>query len=124
VWVDETLHNAGLDLLVDRRKRLLSLVDAVSFIVMRQRGVAEAFAIDPHFDQEGFFARYIMKALVTGVARGCGWKGRSEQDDQSIRSHPKKFEPTSPIRFVNRVLITILCRPKRRCEELNGVRKS
>jgi uncharacterized protein len=54
VWVDETLHNAGLDLLLDRRKRLLSLVDAVSFIVMRQRTVAEAFAIDPHFDQEGF----------------------------------------------------------------------
>jgi uncharacterized protein len=54
VWVDETLHNAGLDMLLERRKRLLSLVDAVSFIVMRQRGVAEAFAIDPHFEQEGF----------------------------------------------------------------------
>lgn len=54
VWVDETLHNAGVDLLLDRRKRLLSLVDAVSFIVMRQRRVAEAFAIDPHFEQEGF----------------------------------------------------------------------
>ena len=54
VWVDETLHNAGVDLLLDGRKRLLSLVDAVSFIVMRQRSVAEAFAIDPHFEQEGF----------------------------------------------------------------------
>jgi uncharacterized protein len=54
VWIDEELHNAGLDLLLDRRKRQLSLVDAVSFIVMRRRGVAEAFAIDPHFDQEGF----------------------------------------------------------------------
>lgn len=54
VWVDETLHNAGVDLLLDRRKRPLTLVDAVSFIVMRQRSVAEAFAIDPHFEQEGF----------------------------------------------------------------------
>ena len=54
VWIDETLHNAGLDLLFNRRKRMLSLVDAVSFIVMRRRLVAEAFAIDPHFDQEGF----------------------------------------------------------------------
>lgn len=54
VWVDETLHNAGLDMLLDRRKRLLSLVDAVSFIVMRQRSMAEAFAVDPHFEQEGF----------------------------------------------------------------------
>lgn len=54
VRIDETLHNAGLDLLFNRRKRMLSLVDAVSFIVMRQRSVAEAFAIDPLFDQEGF----------------------------------------------------------------------
>jgi len=54
VWVDEALHNAGLDLLLDRRKRLGSLVDAVSFITMRQRNMAEAFAFDPHFEQEGF----------------------------------------------------------------------
>jgi predicted nucleic acid-binding protein len=54
VWVDEALHNAGLDLLLDRRKRLLSLVDAVSCITMRQRNVDEAFAFDPHFEQEGF----------------------------------------------------------------------
>jgi uncharacterized protein len=54
VWVDETLHNAGLDMLLDRGERRLSLVDAVSFIVMRQRSVAEAFAIDPDFEQEGF----------------------------------------------------------------------
>jgi predicted nucleic acid-binding protein len=54
VWVDEALHNAGLDLLLDRRKRLLSLVDAVSFITMRQVDVTEAFAFDPHFEQEGF----------------------------------------------------------------------
>ncbi|MBV9073857.1 MAG: PIN domain-containing protein [Acidobacteria bacterium] len=54
VWIDEALHNAGLDLLLDRRKRQLSLVDAVSFIVMRRGSVAEAFGFDPHFDQEGF----------------------------------------------------------------------
>jgi predicted nucleic acid-binding protein len=54
VWVDEALHNAGLDVLLDRRQRLLSLVDAVSFVAMRQANVAEAFAFDPHFEQEGF----------------------------------------------------------------------
>lgn len=54
IWVDEALHDAGLDLLLDRRKRLLSLVDAVSFITMRQRNVDDAFAFDPHFAQEGF----------------------------------------------------------------------
>ncbi len=54
VWVDDALHSAGLDLLLDREKRLLSLVDAVSFIAMRQRALDEAFAFDPHFAQEGF----------------------------------------------------------------------
>ena len=54
VWVDEALHDAGLDLLLERRRRLLSLVDAVSFVTMRQRDVAEAFAFDPHFEEEGF----------------------------------------------------------------------
>ena len=54
VWVDEALHNAGLDLLLDRRKRLLSLVDAVSFVTMSRRSLSEAFAFDPHFEQEGF----------------------------------------------------------------------
>jgi uncharacterized protein len=39
VWVEDGLHNAGLDLLLERR-RSLSLVDA--------------FAFDPHFEQEGF----------------------------------------------------------------------
>ncbi len=54
VWVDDTLHNAGLDLMLNRQKRLLSLVDAVSFVTMRQRKVDEVFAFDPHFEQEGF----------------------------------------------------------------------
>lgn len=54
VWVDESLHNAGLDLLLVRRTRQLSLVDAVSFVTMRQGNVADAFAFDPHFEQEGF----------------------------------------------------------------------
>ena len=54
VWVDEALHEAGLDLLLERRKRLLSLVDAVSFVMMRQRRIGEAFAFDPHFEAENF----------------------------------------------------------------------
>jgi uncharacterized protein len=54
VWVDAVLHDAGLDLLIERGKRLLSLVDAVSFVAMRRRKLAEAFALDPHFEEEGF----------------------------------------------------------------------
>jgi uncharacterized protein len=54
VWVDAMLHDAGLDLLLERNKRLLSLVDAVSFVTMRRRSLEEAFAFDPHFEDEGF----------------------------------------------------------------------
>lgn len=54
VWVDSGTHEAGLDLLLDRRVRDLSLVDAVSFRVMRQRRIDEVFAFDPHFRDEGF----------------------------------------------------------------------
>lgn len=59
VWVDDGLHEAGLDLLVERGKRRLSLVDAVSFVAMHRRGIGEAFAFDPHFEEEAF-------ELVTG----------------------------------------------------------
>ena len=54
VWVDESLHEAGLDLLLERAKRRLSLVDSVSFVAMRRMELDEAFAFDPHFEQEGF----------------------------------------------------------------------
>jgi len=53
VWVDAALHESGLDLLLERRKRDVSLVGAVSFVTMRQRFLSHAFAFDPHFEQEG-----------------------------------------------------------------------
>jgi predicted nucleic acid-binding protein len=53
-WVDEPTFESGLDLLLARKKRHLSLVDTVSFLVMRQRGLERAFAFDPHFEEEGF----------------------------------------------------------------------
>ncbi|MBY0496474.1 MAG: PIN domain-containing protein [Cyanobacteria bacterium] len=54
VWVDQALHDEGLDFLLDRRRRTVSLVDAVSFVTMRQRQMTEVFAFDAHFEQEGF----------------------------------------------------------------------
>ena len=52
-WVDERLHERGLDLLADR-PRGVSLVDAVSFACMRELRIDRAFAFDRHFDREGF----------------------------------------------------------------------
>ncbi len=54
VWVDEELHEQGLDLLLSRGKRDLSLVDAVSFVACRAEWIEETFAFDRHFTDEGF----------------------------------------------------------------------
>jgi len=54
IWVDADVHERGLDLLLARRLRELSLVDAVSFVLMRLNDLDDAFAFDPHFEREGF----------------------------------------------------------------------
>ncbi|MCC6474672.1 MAG: hypothetical protein IT514_13110 [Burkholderiales bacterium] len=53
-WVDEELHAAGARELERSRRRQLSLVDHISFLVMRRREVARAFAFDPDFVDAGF----------------------------------------------------------------------
>ena len=54
VWVDRELHEHGLDLLLGKARRRLSLVDAVSFGIMHARRIERAFAYDDHFAQHGF----------------------------------------------------------------------
>jgi predicted nucleic acid-binding protein len=44
----------GLELLRSRPERRISLVDATSFEVMRERGVEMAFTLDEDFAAEGF----------------------------------------------------------------------
>ncbi len=54
VWVDESLHRTAVDLLMGREDKTYSLCDALSFVLMRQRGITEALSTDRHFEQEGF----------------------------------------------------------------------
>jgi len=54
VWVGRPLHESALRLLQDREDKDYSLCDAVSFVLMRERGVREALTTDRHFDREGF----------------------------------------------------------------------
>ena len=54
IWIDEDLHEAGLDELATSALRDLSLVDAVSFAAMRARRIERAFAYDRHFATSGF----------------------------------------------------------------------
>ncbi|NJP08614.1 MAG: PIN domain-containing protein [Leptolyngbyaceae cyanobacterium RU_5_1] len=53
-WVDELLHREAVKLLMERLDKTYSLCDAVSFVLMRQRGINEALTTDHHFEQEGF----------------------------------------------------------------------
>lgn len=54
VWVDENLHRQAVELIEQREDKTYSLCDAVSLILMRQRGITEALTTDKHFEQEGF----------------------------------------------------------------------
>lgn len=54
VWVDESLHREAVKLLMNRPDKTYSLCDAVSFVLMQQRGMSEALTTDHHFEQEGF----------------------------------------------------------------------
>lgn len=54
VWIDETIHRAAMAALLAAPRRRVSLVDRVSFEVMRDLGITEAFAFDPDFAAEGF----------------------------------------------------------------------
>lgn len=53
-WVDKPIHDEAVRHLARSRKRQVSLVDQVSFIIMRRRGVELALAFDPDFVEEGF----------------------------------------------------------------------
>lgn len=54
VWVNEALHRRAMAALLVAGKRNLSLVDCVSFEVMREMNIDIAFALDAHFQQQGF----------------------------------------------------------------------
>lgn len=52
-WVNSELHERGLDLMLERPSGV-SLVDAVSFVYIRDERVDEVFAFDQDFEREGF----------------------------------------------------------------------
>lgn len=48
------LHEKGIGAVLAAHRKDLSLVDCVSFEVMRQRGIRKAFAFDSHFQEQVF----------------------------------------------------------------------
>lgn len=53
-WVDGRLHDRAVTSLLAARRRHVSLVDWVSFELMRQRSITRAFAFDDDFRDQGF----------------------------------------------------------------------
>jgi uncharacterized protein len=53
-WVDALIFDTGLAMLSAAGRRQLSLVDCVSFEVMRALGLRSAFAFDRDFAEQGF----------------------------------------------------------------------
>jgi predicted nucleic acid-binding protein len=54
IWVTPDVHEAAVGAHLLAARRALSLVDCVSFEVMRRAGLRSAFAFDPHFAQFGY----------------------------------------------------------------------
>lgn len=53
-WVDAGLHAEALSALLAAGQRSVSLVDHVSFELMRRRNVRRALAVDRQFETQGF----------------------------------------------------------------------
>lgn len=53
-WVDAERHGGALAVVLGARRRDVSLVDAVSFGLMRAQRVRHAFTLDKHFADQGF----------------------------------------------------------------------
>ena len=56
VPASQPLFDQGLALYADRADKEWSLTDCISFVVMREHGLAEALTGDRHFEQAGFRA--------------------------------------------------------------------
>ena len=54
VWVTTDDHAFGTEALLSAGRRSLSLVDCISFVVMRRLSLTNVFAFDKHFTEQGF----------------------------------------------------------------------
>ena len=54
LWIDERIHRSAVSALLAASRSSLSLVDCVSFEVMRAAGIKTAFVFDSDFKEQGF----------------------------------------------------------------------
>jgi predicted nucleic acid-binding protein len=53
-WLDESLHNTIMQIVISTNRRVLSFVDHSSFNTMHRHGIKTVFTFDDHFRQQGF----------------------------------------------------------------------
>ncbi|MCR4424914.1 MAG: PIN domain-containing protein [Firmicutes bacterium] len=53
-WADRGMHDSAVAALLVADRRNLSLVDCVSFAIMRRREMTRVFGFDTHFAEQGF----------------------------------------------------------------------
>jgi uncharacterized protein len=70
LFVERAVHDAAVSAVLAARMRQLSLVDAVSFEVMRRSGVRTAFAFDDRFARFGFELLPSSTAAASAAGRG------------------------------------------------------
>jgi predicted nucleic acid-binding protein len=54
IHVDERLESLGWTMFRDRTDKNWGMTDCISFALMRDRGIQNAFTADHHFEQAGF----------------------------------------------------------------------
>ena len=54
LWVSAETHRSALAAVLAANRRDLSVIDCVSFQIMRDNGVRAAFCFDKHFSEQGF----------------------------------------------------------------------
>jgi predicted nucleic acid-binding protein len=57
IWIDAATHEIAVNTLLAAGRRGLSLVDCISFVVMRRLGLKEVLALDRDFARQGFRCR-------------------------------------------------------------------
>lgn len=53
-WITQNMHESGVTAFFVASRKRLSLVDCVSFYVMRELGIDTAFVFDRNFKEQGF----------------------------------------------------------------------
>jgi predicted nucleic acid-binding protein len=57
-WISRAQHEAAVAVVLSAGRKKLSLVDCVSFGLMRSAGLRKAFAFDRHFVEQGFECQF------------------------------------------------------------------